>query len=125
MMAVASRVVSLRAAALLAVFLANVALVTSNSPKALMVTTEAPVYREPSEEGSAPTSPAGIYVHSGEVHQYPHYTRDASTDVTPSHLYRSANGIWVITNSSANFNSNKGSFISTKASDSPIGLKWR
>jgi len=117
--------VSVRAAALLSVFLANVVHVASNPPKALMITTEAPVYREPSEEGSAPTSPAGIYVHSDDVRDYPHYMRDASTDGIPSHLYRSENGVWVITNSSLNMQSNKGSFISTKASDSPIGLKWR
>ena len=85
------------------------------------------VYRtSEDEEGTAPMSPVGVFVRSGEVHGSPHYSRQASfPGEQPMHLYRSSRGIWVMTESTSNFEQNRGTFITSKAGESPIGLKWR
>lgn len=108
--------------------LAQCALVASNTdaaPTALKLSVDASLelYRNSeAEAGTAPVNPAGIYAAVGEVHGSPQYSR---VDGSASHLYRSSKGIWVITNNTANFEKNRGSFITKVTGESPIGLMWR
>jgi hypothetical protein len=92
--------------------------------KALRVTLDESLGLYDTIDGSSPGSPAGVYVKSGELNDAPTFSREAD-DGEDMHMYRSSNGIWVMTNITANFESNRGSFITSKTGASPIGLGWR
>lgn len=112
-----------------------------NLPRVFLVTTDVnlDIYRASSHlskpgageaGGSSPWSPAGVYVSSGEVNGFPYYTREeAHGDEEPlysdMHVFRSKDGKWMMTNNTENFENDRGSFITSQAGDTPIGLKWR
>jgi len=110
-----------------------------NLPRVFMVSTDVnlDIYRASSHlakvgegeaGGSAPWSPAGVYVVSGEVNGFPQYTREAHDEeplYSDMYLFRGKTGIWIMTNNTESFDNDRGSFITSHSSDTPIGLQWR
>lgn len=120
---------------------ANILPKAESLPRVFLVTTDVSldIYRASSHlsatetgEGSAPWSPAGIYVMSGEVNGYPSYTREVAEGqdeplYSHMHLFRGKTdtGIWIMTNDTDNFDKDRGSFITSFGGPTPVGLKWR
>jgi hypothetical protein len=75
--------------------------------------------------GDGPCFPDGVYLRSREINGAPSYSRDTRNEQETMIMYRTSNGLWIMTSKFSDIESNRGSFMTMKSSVTPVAQSWR